>query len=89
MTITIGEQAQVEAWLAAEQKLPAPTQPKGSITTRQYAVMMKCSMPQARRRLLKLLAAGLATREHFRSGNQSGAAYAYTLKHEKKKATKA
>jgi predicted transcriptional regulator len=90
MTITIGEQAQVEAWLAAEQKLHhVDAQPKGSVTTGQYATLMKCSVPQARRRLRKLLAAGLATREHFHSGNQSGAAWAYTLKNEKKKVSKA
>ena len=84
MTITIGDKAQVEAWLAAESKLKKENsiQPEGSVTCVQYAEVMKCSIPSARRRLYALWKSGLATRVHFHPGDQSGASYAYSLKNE-------
>ncbi len=80
MTITIGNAANVEAWLAAEERIKQGSQqPEGSLTTLQYAELMGCSHSQARRRLRSLVIAGEATRTHFRAGNQSGAAWAYIL----------
>lgn len=79
-TITIGTSANVEAWLAAEAKIrKGVEQPPGSVTTAQYAKMVDCSESCARRRLRALWRAGGATRVHFHTGDQRGAAWAYSL----------